>query len=328
MPGFSWLCWWFWKLVSSSSPVQCRSPSSRPHVTVRPAAEEVDVMLQRCEGGVDAALQYAKNISKYMKDLIGYLEKRTTLGEAGRMAGGIATAGLSAPGQHWDGSLPSKATRTRLREPELLDLDLEMGLQRVVGGCLLLQEAGACSLLQELLWCGLWSGTSHFSPLGRDLPMLPCLQMQRLIAGEGESCRHCEDKKNFIPEALDRCLEPNQQGNPCVSSLFTSNLFLPEMEFAKGLQKMANSCKQTITQEVSPRPGLPRAPPPNAAPGDTSLLRAAVLRLRAVHFLLSQTSMPFLSIYLLALEQDMEYGTSVLQTVNTLQHQTFLQVRG
>lgn len=41
-------------------------------------------MLQRCEGGVDAALQYAKNISKYMKDLIGYLEKRTTLGEARR----------------------------------------------------------------------------------------------------------------------------------------------------------------------------------------------------------------------------------------------------
>ncbi|XP_052521385.1 rho GTPase-activating protein 45 isoform X3 [Tympanuchus pallidicinctus] len=105
---------------------------------VRPAAEEVDVMLQRCEGGVDAALQYAKNISKYMKDLIGYLEKRTAL----------------------------------------------------------------------------------------------------------------------------------------------------ELEFAKGLQKMANSCKQTFTQE---------------------------------------TSMPFLSIYLLALEQDMEYGTSVLQTVTTLQHQTFLQ---
>uniref|UniRef100_A0A8C4V4L5 Rho GTPase activating protein 45 n=1 Tax=Falco tinnunculus TaxID=100819 RepID=A0A8C4V4L5_FALTI len=106
--------------------------------TGRPPAEEVDVMLQRCEGGVDAALQYAKNISKYMKDLIGYLEKRTTL----------------------------------------------------------------------------------------------------------------------------------------------------EMEFAKGLQKMANSCKQTISQE---------------------------------------TNMPFLSIYLLALEQDMEHGTSVLQAAITLQHQTFLQ---
>uniref|UniRef100_A0A8C8VGU2 Rho GTPase activating protein 45 n=1 Tax=Pelusios castaneus TaxID=367368 RepID=A0A8C8VGU2_9SAUR len=48
---------------------------------VRPSAEEVDIMLQRCEGGVEAALQYAKNISKYMKDLLYYLEKRTTLGE-------------------------------------------------------------------------------------------------------------------------------------------------------------------------------------------------------------------------------------------------------
>uniref|UniRef100_A0A8C6E7D7 Rho GTPase activating protein 45 n=1 Tax=Moschus moschiferus TaxID=68415 RepID=A0A8C6E7D7_MOSMO len=41
--------------------------------------EEVDTLLQRCEGGVDAALQYAKNMAKYMKDLIGYLEKRSTL---------------------------------------------------------------------------------------------------------------------------------------------------------------------------------------------------------------------------------------------------------
>ncbi|NXG39308.1 HMHA1 protein, partial [Dromaius novaehollandiae] len=46
---------------------------------------------------------------------------------------------------------------------------------------------------------------------------------------------------------------------------------------------------------------------------------------KVMHFLISQTSMPFLSIYLLALEQDMEYGTSVLQAANTLQHQTFLQ---
>ncbi|XP_057263419.1 rho GTPase-activating protein 45 isoform X2 [Pezoporus wallicus] len=103
-----------------------------------PPAEEVDVLLQRCEGGVDAALQYAKNISKYMKDLMGYLEKRTTL----------------------------------------------------------------------------------------------------------------------------------------------------EMEFAKGFQKMANSCKQTFSQEAN---------------------------------------MPFLSIYLLSLEQDTEHAASVLQAASTLQQQTFLQ---
>ncbi|XP_064590357.1 rho GTPase-activating protein 45 isoform X1 [Zonotrichia leucophrys gambelii] len=106
--------------------------------TARPAAEEVDVMLQRCEGGVDAALQYAKTISKYMKDLMGYMEKRNVL----------------------------------------------------------------------------------------------------------------------------------------------------EVDFARGLQKMANSCKQTISQE---------------------------------------TSMPFLSIYLLALEQDMEHGASMVQAATTLQQQTFLQ---
>lgn len=31
---------------------------------------------------MDAALKYAKNMAKYMKDLISYLEKRTALGEA------------------------------------------------------------------------------------------------------------------------------------------------------------------------------------------------------------------------------------------------------
>ncbi|XP_072338150.1 rho GTPase-activating protein 45-like isoform X1 [Scyliorhinus torazame] len=42
-------------------------------------SEEVDIILQRSEGGVEAALHYAKTVSKYMKDLINYLEKRTAL---------------------------------------------------------------------------------------------------------------------------------------------------------------------------------------------------------------------------------------------------------
>uniref|UniRef100_A0A671U8M6 Rho GTPase activating protein 45 n=1 Tax=Sparus aurata TaxID=8175 RepID=A0A671U8M6_SPAAU len=41
--------------------------------------KEVDVILQRSEGGVDSALLYAKTISKYMKDLMTYVEKRTSL---------------------------------------------------------------------------------------------------------------------------------------------------------------------------------------------------------------------------------------------------------
>uniref|UniRef100_UPI003AB033B0 rho GTPase-activating protein 45 n=1 Tax=Centroberyx gerrardi TaxID=166262 RepID=UPI003AB033B0 len=42
-------------------------------------AEEVDIILQHSEGGVDSALLYAKTISKYMKDLMSYVEKRTSL---------------------------------------------------------------------------------------------------------------------------------------------------------------------------------------------------------------------------------------------------------
>ncbi|KAM8961850.1 rho GTPase-activating protein 45 isoform 2-T2 [Pelodytes ibericus] len=44
-----------------------------------PFGENVDVILQRSEGGVRAALLYAKHISKYMKDLSSYIEKRTIL---------------------------------------------------------------------------------------------------------------------------------------------------------------------------------------------------------------------------------------------------------
>uniref|UniRef100_A0A3B4AMD8 Uncharacterized protein n=1 Tax=Periophthalmus magnuspinnatus TaxID=409849 RepID=A0A3B4AMD8_9GOBI len=47
--------------------------------TEKSRVEEVDVILQRSEGGVDSALLYAKTISKYMKDLISYVEKRTSL---------------------------------------------------------------------------------------------------------------------------------------------------------------------------------------------------------------------------------------------------------
>ncbi|KAK9967584.1 hypothetical protein ABG768_001972 [Culter alburnus] len=43
------------------------------------SAEEVDIILQRSEGGVDSALMYAKTISKYMKDLIGYVERKLAL---------------------------------------------------------------------------------------------------------------------------------------------------------------------------------------------------------------------------------------------------------
>lgn len=47
--------------------------------TGSPLGDEVDVILQRSEGGVRAAFLYAKNLAKYMKDLTSYIEKRTIL---------------------------------------------------------------------------------------------------------------------------------------------------------------------------------------------------------------------------------------------------------
>ncbi|TRY55222.1 hypothetical protein DNTS_032686 [Danionella cerebrum] len=43
------------------------------------SAEEVHDLLRRSEGGVDSALTYAKSIAKYMKDIIGYIDKRISL---------------------------------------------------------------------------------------------------------------------------------------------------------------------------------------------------------------------------------------------------------
>ncbi|XP_005171523.1 rho GTPase-activating protein 45 isoform X3 [Danio rerio] len=41
--------------------------------------QEVDILLQRSEGGVDSALSYSKSIAKYMKDIISYVDKRIAL---------------------------------------------------------------------------------------------------------------------------------------------------------------------------------------------------------------------------------------------------------
>ncbi|KAM4810625.1 rho GTPase-activating protein 45 [Rhinophrynus dorsalis] len=54
-------------------------PSTEYMDSGSPLGEDVDVILQRSDGGIQAALLYAKNMAKYMKDLSSYIEKRTIL---------------------------------------------------------------------------------------------------------------------------------------------------------------------------------------------------------------------------------------------------------
>lgn len=49
--------------------------------------EEVDLTLLKNDSGVESALLYAKAWSKYIKDLLAWVEKRLAMGEASRPSG-------------------------------------------------------------------------------------------------------------------------------------------------------------------------------------------------------------------------------------------------
>jgi len=48
---------------------------------VKLTAEEIDSILMRLQAGLDLTFQRAKAWSKYLKDIMSYIERRTQLGE-------------------------------------------------------------------------------------------------------------------------------------------------------------------------------------------------------------------------------------------------------
>ncbi|KAM9330605.1 rho GTPase-activating protein 45 [Gastrophryne carolinensis] len=66
-------------LYSGLSGAESTLPSTEYMDSGSPLGDDVDIILQRSEGGVRAAFFYAKNLAKYMKDLASYIEKRTLL---------------------------------------------------------------------------------------------------------------------------------------------------------------------------------------------------------------------------------------------------------
>ena len=58
--------------------------------------EEVDLTLQKNPSGVESALLYAKAWSKYIKDLLTWVEKRLAMGEALRRGSRVTDQGFWA----------------------------------------------------------------------------------------------------------------------------------------------------------------------------------------------------------------------------------------
>lgn len=130
-----------------------------------------------------------------------------------------------------------------------------------------------------------------------------------------------------------------------------------EMDFAKGLQKIVQNCRQSVTQEVGNLGGVcgwvghqAGFLPPGCEPqylqdgpeergfqsvqgwlreqgGGRASRRAPGPPPRDCDAgPTPQPHMPLLSIYSLALEQDLEFGHGLVQAVGTLLTQTFMQV--
>uniref|UniRef100_A0A8C3JAY3 F-BAR domain-containing protein n=1 Tax=Calidris pygmaea TaxID=425635 RepID=A0A8C3JAY3_9CHAR len=110
-----------WALITrqrSQQPPNDKTPVSLLAPVYSLAAQEADEMLIKCEGGIEAALEYAKMWCKYVKELLSWIEKRLSYEtEFAKGLVKIAEGGRNAIAQQHN--MPLRALYTMVLEHDI-----------------------------------------------------------------------------------------------------------------------------------------------------------------------------------------------------------------
>uniref|UniRef100_A0A8C4H405 Rho GTPase activating protein 45b n=1 Tax=Dicentrarchus labrax TaxID=13489 RepID=A0A8C4H405_DICLA len=215
--------------------------------------EEVDVILQRSEGGVDSALLYAKTISKYMKDLIAYVEKRISL-----------ETEFSKGLQRLYQSCKHSITHPHMPLFSIYSLALEQDQEQSVG----LQQANTTlhsqTFIQPLMLLLIPSRNTGFELrenwynllFSKQTFMVRCEEYEKAKTaacraeeeGGGSTAKSVEKKKRIEEEARNKADEAEATYRTCIADATTQQLELEHTKVTvlRQLQDVIKQSDQTL----------------------------------------------------------------------------------
>uniref|UniRef100_A0A8C4H4H3 Rho GTPase activating protein 45b n=1 Tax=Dicentrarchus labrax TaxID=13489 RepID=A0A8C4H4H3_DICLA len=211
--------------------------------------EEVDVILQRSEGGVDSALLYAKTISKYMKDLIAYVEKRISL-----------ETEFSKGLQRLYQSCKHSITHPHMPLFSIYSLALEQDQEQSVG----LQQANTTlhsqTFIQPLMlsrntgfelrenWYNLLFSKQTFMVRCEEYEKAKTAACRAEEEGGGSTAKSVEKKKRIEEEARNKADEAEATYRTCIADATTQQLELEHTKVTvlRQLQDVIKQSDQTL----------------------------------------------------------------------------------